>query len=282
VVFEQDPAAGTEVEPGTAVNLVVATGPCPSIFTDLNLEAVVRDKLGLEESVKVTEEHLLLLTELDASGSGVYSLGGLENATNLEYLFLSINSVTDMSPLSALTKLKVLDISSNSRYYELDISALAGLTDLTELFLSENYITDISALADLTKLELLNLSKTGLGNVGPLAGLTNLEKLYLNDCQNIVDVSALSGLSNLWELDLRFNAVVDAGPLANLSHLKTLNLEWNQIQSVASFVTGTIFTIESGCTLFLSGNINISATACNTEIPAIESRGVTVWSECPD
>ena len=56
----------------------------------------------------------------------------LANCTNLEYLEIQTNEITDLSPLSGLTKLKHLNIGHN---FELaDITPLYGLTQLERLW----------------------------------------------------------------------------------------------------------------------------------------------------
>jgi len=59
-------------------------------------------------------------------------------------LYLSENSIIDISALANLTKLTYLYFHNNSI---IDISALANLTTLTKLYLNDNSIIDISALA---------------------------------------------------------------------------------------------------------------------------------------
>ena len=50
------------------------------------------------------------LTRLSASSAGIRNLIGLESAANLTRLFLSSNSITDISPLAGLTNVSALDL----------------------------------------------------------------------------------------------------------------------------------------------------------------------------
>ena len=71
--------------------------------------------------------------------------------TNLAYLELPGNSISDISALGGLTQLTSLYLNNN---FISDISALVGLIQLTWLGLADNSISDISAL----------VANTGLGN----------------------------------------------------------------------------------------------------------------------
>ncbi len=91
-------------------------------------------------------------------------------------LNLSINKITDISPLSVLTNLSELDLSGNQIR---DISPLSVLTNLSELDLGGNQITDISPIAELTNLSYLNLRNNQITDVSSLSGLNNLSGLSL-------------------------------------------------------------------------------------------------------
>ena len=74
--------------------------------------------------------------------------------TNLTYLHLEDNGISDISAVSGLTNLTGLDLGGNGIS---DISAVSGLTNLTYLYLGDNSISDISALSGLTQLKVLYL-----------------------------------------------------------------------------------------------------------------------------
>jgi len=99
----------------------------PVYFADANLKAAVEAALG---RANPTPTDMLALIELDAYGQGIVSLTGLEHATELQYLTLRENQITDLSPLAGLTKLEWLSLSENGIS---DISVLAGLGNLADL-----------------------------------------------------------------------------------------------------------------------------------------------------
>ena len=201
------------------LSLLLYIVPCSTAFAqivdipDPNLRAAVRETLNLPSGNSITRANILRLEKLKAPWAGIASLQGLEAATNLEYLDIGGNPISDLAPLATLvqlhtlyvwhaelsditpvaklTRLKYLDLSVNRI---VDISALANLTELMELSLGKNYIRDINPLANMTKLKYLNVYKNKITDVSPLSGLNNLESLYISQ-NKTADYSALNGLS---------------------------------------------------------------------------------------
>jgi internalin A len=315
-VVSQNPAAGVEVATGSAVDFVVSLGSAPVNVPDAALAAAIREQLGLAADTPLTGAHLLALTSLNGNNKGIADLTGLEHALNLSGLYLAndtvtdltplagltglitlglynnpitdltplaglvnmvelylqSNQVTDVAPLSGMTALLVLDLGDNQ---VADVSPLSGMTALAVLYLFGNQIVDVAPLAGLTSLTTLSLYDNQIVDVAPLAGLTGLVTLQLHVNQ-IVDLAPLAGLANLAFLGLSQNQITDASPLAGLTKLANLHLSSNQLTTVASLVAGTIFTgAATPAELNLSAN-PLLADACDTQIPALETRGVTV------
>ena len=225
-----------------------------SLIPDVGLARRVRAALGLAEDAELTETAMLGLTSLSDAGHGwdIYSLTGLEHATNLTELRLNSYTISDISSLAGLVSLTKLDLGAND-LDDNDISSLAGLVNLTELTLYGNEISDISPLAGLTNLTNLHLFKCDINDLSPLSNLTNLTELTLSDnpisdlshlsgltqlihltlhrC-NISDINPFAGLVNLVSLQLYDNSISDVGPVANLVKLEDLELERNQIRDV--------------------------------------------------
>ncbi len=175
-------------------------------FSDANLEAVVRSKLGIRASKPITDIDMKSIEYFWRESCNFTNIQGFNYATNLTGLNLNDNEISDISPLSGLTKMYSLTLSNN---HISDISPLAGLTNLKWVYLGGNQISDIS----------------------PLSGLPNLEWLYLNSNQ-VTDISHLSGLTNLVELGLSNNQISDISPLSDLSKLLYLFLSNNQIETM--------------------------------------------------
>ncbi len=222
-------------------------------FEDTALEAEIREALLLGQQEPLT---CAVLTQrkglLPAHDAGITSLVGIQNLTGLTGLWISHNSISDISAPSSLTSLTYLDLSYNSisdisalsglthlevlyaKYNSItDIGALSGHTNLGQLNLEHNLITDISALSGLTNLgEELNLGHNSLSDISALSGLTTLIYLYL-DNNSITDISALSGLTNLDGLWINDNLITDVTPLSELPSLWWLVLSDNSISDIS-------------------------------------------------
>ena len=200
-----------------------------ALIPDPGLAKRVRAALGLAEDAKLTETAMLGLTSLSDAGHGwnIYSLTGLEHATNLTELRLNSYTISDISSLAELVSLTKLDLGANNLDDD-DITHLAGLTNLTELTLYGNQISDISPLAGLTNLTKLHLFKCDISDLSPLSNLTNLTRLTLAD-NPISNLSPLSGLTQLIHLALHRCDISDINPLAGLVKLTSLSLEGNPI-----------------------------------------------------
>ncbi|WP_188002697.1 leucine-rich repeat domain-containing protein, partial [Listeria monocytogenes] len=198
-----------------------------SIFPDATLAEVIRDTLG-KSSVDdiVTQAELDIIRRLQIIGCSL-SLSGMENLTNLGFLDLEDNQISDISLLSNLTNLRTLWIDNNQIS---DISPLSNLTNLENLDLDNNQISDISSLANLTNLRSLHLANNQISDISSLANLTNLSYLYLDNNQ-ISDISPLSNLTNLSYLYLNNNQISDISSLANLTNLSYLYLDRQDISA---------------------------------------------------
>lgn len=130
---------------------------------------------------------------LDLSGNYITDLSPLAGMTSLETLWADDNAVSDLTPLTGLPALEFLTIESNAIT---DLSPLKSMTQLRALYLYGNDIRDISPLSSLTNLEMLSLWGTPVSDISPLRGLTNLEYLDLDDTL-VSDVTPLFGLYNL-------------------------------------------------------------------------------------
>ncbi|MDE0327048.1 MAG: leucine-rich repeat domain-containing protein [Candidatus Poribacteria bacterium] len=219
---------------------------------DPNLRAVLELALGKDVSADITQVELANLESLEAIGSGIRNLTGLEFATNLTKLHLGLNEISDLSPLKGLKNLieldlhrnrKISDVSplknlTNLRHLSLrgniisDLSPLKDLATLTFLHIGYNNISDLSALKDLTTLTFLNLDDNRISDLSPLKDLPNLTELHLDD-NNISDTTPLKDLTTLTFLNINDNRISDLSPLTNLTDLTSINLHGNDISDVS-------------------------------------------------
>ena len=170
----------TTIDPNTPV-------PIP----DVNLHAKIVETLKKPKNAKLNATDMLKLTAFIAQNANIQDLTGLEHAHNLRDLYLSGNSISDISLLAGLAKLTWLSLSHNNIS---DVSPLADLTKLDTLGLNSNSISDVSPLASMTKLDTLGLNGNSISDISPLIGMTKLTRLTLSD-NNISDVSPLLALN---------------------------------------------------------------------------------------
>ncbi|MBE9252128.1 leucine-rich repeat domain-containing protein [Dolichospermum sp. LEGE 00240] len=112
-----------------------------------------QQKASLPQETKRTVEALLNVAETRNCSQANQTL------TNLTFLYLWENQISDIKPLSNLTNLTLLDLWENKIS---DIKPLSNLTNLTSLSLSGNKISDIKPWSNLTNLAYLYLAKNPL------------------------------------------------------------------------------------------------------------------------
>ena len=243
--------------------LGVSIAPPPTAnehwMPDANLRAAVRKALGLKPSETLTPQAMRKLTRLSADlpqdpavKDKIKNITGLEHATQLTWLSLHHNQVSDISPVAKLTKLTTLCLNYNqisninpvkdlTNLWQLclignqigDINPVKDLTNLTRLVVSQNKkISDIKILKGLTKLVDLALSENQISDITALENLTNLKALWLHR-NRIRDITPLEGLTNLTLLFLDNNQISDVTPLENLTSLGVLYISGNPIGDVA-------------------------------------------------
>lgn len=216
------------------------------VFSDANLETIIRDSLNIT-TVDILETDLLLLTKLVGDDSNISSLSGIEYCENLNYLDLRQNQISDLTNLTQLTDLELLHLSRNLID---DISNIANLHSLKHLYISRNNLSDISSISNLLNLETLACMENSVSDITPLTTLTKLQYIYLGD-----------------------NNIEDINPLTNLVDMKHLNLRINNISDIEALVNNS--GINSGDEIYIETN-PLSDVSINTHIPQLESRGVTV------
>ena len=221
---------------------------------DKNLEASIREELGLSSRNPITYMDMYRVSKLVAVDREITDLTGLEHAIHIRELNLLYNKVSDITPLSKLTHLRDLYITSNQvrditplkdlDIYRLgigenpisDITVTLSLKNLGSLSLSSNPIRDISPLWELTQLQNLSIRFMKIDDISPLAKFTKLTLLQLDD-NGISDITPLSKLTHLERLTIWRNPVTDVSPLAELANLTRLHLEGLPIKNRKPLLT---------------------------------------------
>ena len=163
------------------------------------------------------------LEELSISSSNITDIHNIKQFTNLTYLSIVTNFITDNSIFSYMSN-NLLEL--NLPYYKGDsIDKIINLVKLKKLNLKHSSISDIYHIRRLENLEELNFEhNTNLVNIFPISFLKNLKKLNLSDCRNLEDISYLESNTKLQELKLSETKVSDLKPLKNLKDLVSLDL----------------------------------------------------------
>lgn len=235
-------------------------------FTDINFENTVRDVLGKKMgSIYVSE--VQQLTSFSARVCGITNISEIMYFTNLEYLDLKGNRISDFSPISNLQKLKYLDISNNftvlsgdrekglnlaplqnlvlletlyaSGNLITDITPLSGMVCLRELDLQDNRLTDITPLQTCSGLEVLNISSNysinaatgneqGISSIGCVAFMPELRTLLVND-NVLLTLEGIETLTKLVYLDVTQNYLMTLSPLATCTALQTVIAQNNNL-----------------------------------------------------
>ena len=260
-------------------------------FPDAALEAAVRDALN-QPSGPLMRSQLITLKEIRAEDAGIASLTGLEYCDEIEGLLFTNNNITDLTPLAGLSRLWGLNFYGNDIN---DLTPLAGISNLVQLNLGANKFTSIAPLQNLPNLLVLRLHENTISDLTPVGSISSVEDLDLHSCHlsnisflssltnvkwlqlqvnQISDISSLSALTQLRQVILGFNSITDISALSSLADLETIDLTHNQVSDITALVNNA--GIGSGDVVRIEQN-PLSQAARTVDIPALQSRGVTVY-----
>jgi len=211
---------------------VVSAGTLEDI-PDENLRALFREVLVMPYG-KVNLTELGAIIRLNGAGRGIVDITGLEFCTNMSYVDLSNNEISD---LGTFAKMYSVALGTNLRDINLknnlisDVSPLAELTQLNTLNLAGNRIVDLApfyAEGRVYSLTSLNLSGNQVTDVAPLCGMTSLQYLFLdnNEVSDLAPLLANTGLGNGDIVNLNGN------PLDEVSvaeHIPALENRWVKV-----------------------------------------------------
>ena len=250
---------------------------------DPAMRAVFEKALNKGAGWPIGVNEIATITKLDARGSRIEDLAGLEYTTDLKYLDLGGSAVTELALLEGLSSLRLLyldgnEISDIGALAELplevlslsntkveDFSALAGMDSLYWLALDGNAIRDLPALP--ASLRYLYLTDNAISDIGVLASLPRLREARLSG-NSIRSLAPLAGLAQLEHVFLNGNRVRDLAPL-NLESLVELHLRNNRIRNIESLRQGSLAMAD------VRGN-PLAETSTNDHGPALRANGTTV------
>lgn len=184
----------------------------------------------------VSDDDLKLLTQctnlrvLILDYQQITDLSPLTNLP-LEYLSLTGNQVSNLTPLSAMTKLQVLDLGENPVR---SVEALDELTALQEVTLEATGITSVDVFEG-SSIQSLNVRGAWITDFSPLESCPNLTRLIAGELPSGA-VETLTGLTNLVELRLYSTSEVDLSYFAEFQKLQDLDLYGSTISHPEALV----------------------------------------------
>ncbi|AME09063.1 MULTISPECIES: leucine-rich repeat domain-containing protein [Gemella] len=225
-------------------------------FEDLNLKESLLEyyKFHIDKNYKgkdITVGMMKQFTSLSLPWMNIFSLKGLEYATNLKTLNLSNNFIEDLSPLENLKEIEDLNLTNNKIK---DTKSLAQLKKLKQLSLRKNLMNNLDFLNELNvesldisingalkdyvpnnlkldNIRSLNISGIGFDNITFLKNAKKLESLIAEE-NSIKDLTPLESLNNIRILYLDRNNIIDISPLRKLENLEELLLYKNSIEDI--------------------------------------------------
>jgi hypothetical protein len=280
-----------ECEDGQWVDACVS---CQRVaLADAALERAIRTTLE-KPTGELTLTDAAQLTTLISNNNDITDLSGIECFTNLDFVDLSVNMVSDVAPLGQLPVLTNLGLTLNQVS---DLTSLSTLSTLEDLWIAGNAISDLSPLAALTTLQTLGLSDNSISDLAPLQGLimlTDIDVSY-NTFTSIEPLQGLAGLRNLTvgpnpsfdgdlstvtaltQLEMLFLpqcglSDTELTPLSGLIGLDYLDLTTNDIVDVAAFSAYSTTTLT----------LNYNPIDCDSpSLAALEAQNFMTYTDCP-
>ncbi len=221
-------------EPDT-IHVSVSSERGETPIQDIRLELSIRykDANGANGAYTgiIDEQYLAAIDSVKRYGKSVQSLEGLQYCTNLIYLRMTLQDITDLTPLQDLHNLEYLGLSQNFRLR--NISPLNDLVNLRYLNLdSAEYLSDISPLENMVNLEYLNIFFTDIESYDAISKMISLKQLYMNHI-NTNDISFVSGLVNLEQIWFTYSNISDIAPLKELVNLEIIYGYGNEITDLS-------------------------------------------------
>jgi hypothetical protein len=228
-------------------------------FKEPLIEQAVRLSLGKSPTEELTEQDLLLVTEIFVFGDkaaenddtfNVYAkkfanndgttvrgsirmLDDLKKLKNLRRVSLVYQNISDLAPLANLTYLENLDLRHNPLA---DIAPLAQLPSLTTLILFDTHVSDLSVLRSCPRLTLVDAGFTSIKSMAAFDGLDSLQTLVMRKAplQSLDQIESHPGLEVLY---LSETHLTDLTPLLALPRLQTVEVD-ETMRTAAAAVAG--------------------------------------------
>jgi Leucine-rich repeat (LRR) protein len=204
-----------------------------SVITDPVLAKAIRAELKLpaKKELKAADlQKLKSLYPMDIKGK-ITSLQGLEQAVNMQSLFLPGQSIKNITPLGKLKKLTFLALDGNQIT---DLTPLSGLSNLENLVVDDNKIKSLAPLKNSNKLTDLLASNNQIADLSPIKNL-KLKWILMNG-NKVQDLTPLKNHPTLEYLYLDDNLIKDIEVLETLPNLREVSLINNPLNELSQQV----------------------------------------------
>lgn len=181
----------------------------------------------------------MICNDKDITNGGLVSLNDLSQMKNLECVRISLENISDVTPLSGLDALTTVDLRHNPIS---DIAPLAGLPRLSALCLFDTRISDISPLSGMFTLRSIDIGMTSVNSLAPLTKLSGLYEIYARR----IYIQSLKGIETLASLEtIAITEVADGDltPLLSLPSLETAYLGESLEETSARMLESAKFDI---------------------------------------
>ncbi len=193
----------------------------------------------------MTAEEAALIDGLNVSGYAITDATEVLQFLKLPNLkTMSLRMTSNLINTSEIAKLTNLERLSIGDVGLRDISFFSTMTNLKTLYLSDqDYITDFSPITSLTGLEELSIGYFEDISTLDFSGFTNLKKFGLND-GDATEFPNITNITTLEEIYIRSTEVASIPDLSNLVNLRALQLEYNNISTIADNAFNSLPNLE--------------------------------------
>ncbi|MDI6024575.1 leucine-rich repeat domain-containing protein [Leucobacter sp. UT-8R-CII-1-4] len=236
--------------------------------------AVIPDEVLKREIAKalktspsgLTKGDLRKLRSLTAKNVGITDLSGLEDASNLDLLYIDGNEISSLEPIRGLTQMRQITVSRNPisdisplqnmpelnwlevNWTEIDtLEPLRGNTSLLWLQLAYTKVTSLDPIRESVGLYDLNFQNTEISDLEPLTPLTRIATIGAQSAQ-ISSLEPLRGKENLRLLNVNRNHVTDLSMLETWPNISTVGFN-------AQTVTGGEALVPSGASEYTRSDV---------------------------
>lgn len=208
-------------------------------------------------------------SQTDTNRNSISDLTPLSDKTNLIWLSLTWNQVTNVPIVAAFHDLYNLYLTSN---HFSNLSFLTNMPNLVELSIGFSSVTNLSFLSSHTSLASLDVGHIATSNLIVLGNLTNLTTLRAGG-NNAGSAGAISNLTKLHVLGFEKNGVNDVSSLSGMTNLDSLYLSDNNLQNIHPVIYLTGLSYADLRYNLLDTN---TLSAAMADISTMQSYGTTV------